>query len=59
MMTKKSKIPGILTWLVLLFFYLPILLLVINSFNDSRTGVTWGGFTLKWYSQLFAAREIW
>ncbi len=58
-MTKKSKIPGILTWLVLLFFYLPILLLVINSFNDSRTGGSWGGFTLKWYSQLFAAREIW
>lgn len=58
-MLRKSKIPGILTWTTLLFFYLPILLLVINSFNASRTGGNWGGFTLKWYEKLFKAREIW
>lgn len=56
---KKSKIPAILTWLILLFFYLPILLLIINSFNASRTGGNWGGFTFQWYKQLFSAREIW
>lgn len=58
-MIKKSKFPGILTWLTLLFFYLPIILLVVNSFNLSRNGGTWAGFTLKWYRDLFNAREIW
>ncbi|MDD3694761.1 MAG: ABC transporter permease [Lentisphaeria bacterium] len=56
---RKSKIPAILTWSVLLFFYLPIALLVLNSFNASKTGGNWGGFTMKWYAQLFSAREIW
>ncbi len=58
-MIKQSKLPGLLTLGTLLFFYLPIILLVINSFNASRTGGSWGGFTLKWYEQLFSAREIW
>jgi len=40
------------TGLVLLFLYLPILLLIIYSFNDSKYSVVWEGFTLKWYGQL-------
>ena len=39
--------------LVLLFIYLPITLLVVNSFNASRYGNTWQGFTFKWYQRLF------
>ncbi|MFA6815525.1 MAG: ABC transporter permease [Lentisphaeria bacterium] len=58
-MIKKSKIPGIITWLVLLFFYLPIILLVVNSFNLSRTGGSWDGFTLKWYAKLWNAKYVW
>ncbi|MBO4344258.1 MAG: ABC transporter permease [Victivallales bacterium] len=58
-MIKKSKVPGVLTWATLVFFYLPIILLIVNSFNASRTGGSWGGFTMKWYQQLFRAREIW
>ncbi|MBR4673070.1 MAG: ABC transporter permease [Victivallales bacterium] len=54
-----NKFPGILTWGILLFFYLPIILLVINSFNASRTSGSWDGFTFKWYVQLFKHREIW
>jgi putrescine transport system permease protein len=34
------------------FLYLPILLLVIFSFNDSRLVTVWGGFSLKWYGEL-------
>ena len=52
-MIKKSKVPGVLTWATLVFFYLPIILLILNSFNASRTGGSWGGFTLKWYQQLW------
>jgi spermidine/putrescine transport system permease protein len=44
---------------VLLFFYLPILVLVVNSFNASRFGGTWDGWTLKWYAKLFTQRDIW
>ncbi len=35
------------------FLWAPILLLVIFSFNDSRTVSTWRGFTLQWYSNIF------
>ena len=35
---------------VLLFFYAPIIVLVVFSFSDSDTVGTWGGFTTRWYS---------
>jgi putrescine transport system permease protein len=34
------------------FLYLPIVLLVVFSFNDSRLGTQWNGFTFKWYAAL-------
>jgi len=39
------------SWLVYLFFYAPIILLVIFSFSASRNVGVWGGFTLDWYSE--------
>ncbi len=39
--------------LIFLFLYAPILLLMLFSFNNSRSRGKWGGFTLKWYSELF------
>lgn len=38
---------------VFTFLYLPIVILVINSFNASRYGHEWKGFTLGWYVKLF------
>ncbi|MCX8502048.1 MAG: putrescine ABC transporter permease PotI, partial [Alphaproteobacteria bacterium] len=35
------------------FLYLPILLIVIFSFNESKLVTVWGGFSLKWYGELF------
>jgi spermidine/putrescine transport system permease protein len=35
------------------FLYAPILILVINGFNQSRYGIEWHGFTLKWYQSLW------
>tara|TARA_Y100000590_G_scaffold128994_1_gene147457 strand:- start:1128 stop:1958 length:831 start_codon:yes stop_codon:yes gene_type:complete len=40
-------------WFVYMFFYAPIVLLVIYSFSNSRNVGTWGGFTLDWYSDFF------
>ena len=56
---KKSKIPFILTIIVLIFFWLPIIILMFNSFNASRFGSVWGGFSLKWYERLFSDSNIW
>jgi spermidine/putrescine transport system permease protein len=40
-------------WFVYMFFYAPIVLLVIYSFSNSRNVGTWGGFTLDWYRDFF------
>jgi len=41
------------TLLVLVFLYLPIAVIVVLSFNQSRFGVQWRGFTTAWYEKLF------
>jgi spermidine/putrescine transport system permease protein len=40
------------TWLVFLFLYLPIVVLVVLSFNDNRLVGVWGGASLRWYREL-------
>jgi len=35
------------------FLYLPILLLIVYSFNDSKLVTVWGGFSTRWYVSLF------
>jgi len=56
---RKVQGPRIQQWLlggwallVFAFLYIPILLLIIFSFNDSRLNIRWEGFTLKWYAAL-------
>lgn len=44
--------------LIFLFLYAPILVLVVFSFNESKSRGQWGGFTLKWYAELFRDRDI-
>ncbi|MGY0616075.1 spermidine/putrescine ABC transporter permease PotC [Vibrio sp. FJH11] len=38
--------------LVYTFLYLPIIVLIVNSFNANKFGMKWGGFTTKWYETL-------
>jgi len=45
---------GSWTALVFAFLYIPILLLIIFSFNESKLGIRWTGFTTKWYGVLFS-----
>ncbi len=56
---RRSRLPLLVTLGVLLFFYLPLLLVVANSFNASRFGSHWGGFTFGWYLRLRREPEIW
>lgn len=56
---KRSKFPLAVTLLVLIFLYLPIIVLGVNSFNESRFGDVWTGFSLKWYIKLLGEEAIW
>ena len=40
------------------FLYLPIVILVIYSFNDSRLVTVWGGWSLRWYREFFNDRAM-
>lgn len=56
---KRSKIfKNIFLISVFAFLYAPILVLIVYSFNDSKLRAKWGGFTFKWYLELFNNREI-
>jgi spermidine/putrescine transport system permease protein len=48
-----------LTFAVLALLYLPVAVLVITSFNASRFGGSWAGFTWSWYAKLFHEPSIW
>jgi len=41
-----------------LFLYLPILLLILYSFNESRLVTVWAGFSTKWYGELFRNEQV-
>ena len=56
---KRNPFPLVVLALVLLFLYLPIVVLTANSFNLSRFGGAWEGFTLKWYVQLLNDNQVW
>ena len=53
MKKKKFKLSNLYLALVMLITYLPILVVVVFSFNDSKLTVGWKGFTLRWYKELF------
>ena len=40
------------------FFYVPILSMMVYSFNGSRLATVWGGFSVKWYVSLFSNRQV-
>ena len=44
--------------LIFLFLYAPIFVLIVFSFNDSKSRVVWNGFSLRWYEALFQNEEI-
>ncbi len=40
------------------FFYIPILSMIVYSFNDSRLATIWGGFSTRWYVTLFSNKQV-
>ena len=54
-MKKKTSVGSkIILTLTMLFFYLPILYIIVFSFNDSRSLTKFGGFSFRWYEKMFA-----
>ena len=54
-MKKKTSVGSkIILTLTMLFFYLPILYIIVFSFNDSRSLTKFSGFSLRWYEKMFA-----
>ena len=55
---KTSRLPGIYLAILTVIMYLPIVVVMIYSFNESKISSVWSGFSLKWYEQLFKDRAI-
>lgn len=58
MQNKNPVISKVLNVLVFAFLYLPIAVLIVFSFNDSKSRTVWSGFSLHWYEDLFQDEEI-
>ena len=54
----KTAAQKVYIALIFIFMYAPIATLIVLSFNASRTRAKWGGFTTKWYVELFSNRDI-
>ncbi len=54
----KDILSGIYIGFIGLILYAPILVLIVLSFNASRSRVTWGGFTFAWYISLLSNKQI-
>lgn len=57
-MKKNNIISNIYIVLLLFIIYIPIVIVVIYSFNASKIDAKWAGFTLDWYIKLFKNRSL-
>lgn len=59
MNNKRSKFLSIMLITGLTFLYVPMILLVIYSFNYSKLVPVWGGWSTRWYYVLFESQDVW
>jgi putrescine transport system permease protein len=57
-MRRISLFLTIIMILGFAFFYIPILSMMVYSFNGSRLATVWGGFSTKWYVSLFSNKQV-
>jgi len=55
---KRQPLLSIHAFLMMAFIYVPILIIIIYSFNDTRLSGNWEGFTFDWYISLFDNRNV-
>lgn len=54
----RSKLSVLYASLIYLFLYMPIAILILYSFNQSKLNAVWTGFTLDWYVKLMQNSEV-
>ena len=59
MNNKRSRFLSIMLISGLTFLYVPMILLVIYSFNYSKLVPVWGGWSTRWYYVLFESQDVW
>lgn len=52
-MKNRTKLPNLYLAVILILMYVPIALVILYSFNESKISSVWDGFSLKWYEELF------
>ena len=57
-MKNRTKLPNVYLGVILFLIYLPIVLVVVYSFNENRISTMWSGFSLRWYETLFRDRAM-
>ncbi|MDR2069030.1 MAG: ABC transporter permease [Spirochaetaceae bacterium] len=57
-MKKRRRFSNLYLLLVLILMYVPILLVIVYSFNAGRLSSVWDGFSLRWYRELFRDRSM-
>ncbi len=57
-MNKKSRFSFYIFMITMAFFYLPLLVMILFSFNGDR-GNKWAGFSMRWYESLFSNGQLW
>lgn len=57
--TILNNIQKLYVILLFIFFYAPVVVMVVFSFNVSKANVVWQGFTTKWYEKLMEDSELW
>ena len=57
-MKKSGILSKIFIGLIFLFLYAPIAVLIVFSFNASKSRTVWAGFTLDWYVELFSDSAV-
>jgi len=52
-MKNKTRLPHLYLALLMIIMYLPIVVVIIYSFNVSKQSTIWGGWTINWYKEVF------
>lgn len=58
MKKKRRPVGATITVLLMVFFYLPILFMIVFSFNSSKSLTTFTGFSLRWYEQMLSSHDM-
>lgn len=60
---KKKVLLDRISWvyavLIFAFLYIPVIVMIVYSFNDSRNNIVWQGFTTAYYEKLFRDDDLW